>query len=244
MNLFSSVVLDSLTIHTTSDYSLFKMTNGNRDVLKPHIDELVESMRNNYIFTVILVNEKHEIIDGQHRFMAIKKLGLPLNYIICKGYGLPEVHILNLNTSRWKMDTHLESFVEKGLEDYIIYRKFKEKYNLSHIDTIALLKSIPGKPDIKKFNNGEFKVRDLLEAEYNIERIMMLEPYYKGVRRRAFIFAMISLFKNPNFDFFEFLKKVKIQPTALKDCTKVDYYKELIEDIYNYRRQDKVNLRF
>jgi ParB-like chromosome segregation protein Spo0J len=29
-------------------------------------------MAENYLFTVIIVNEKYEIIDGQHRFDVIK----------------------------------------------------------------------------------------------------------------------------------------------------------------------------
>jgi hypothetical protein len=77
-----------------------------------------------------------------------------------------------------------------------------------------------------------------------IEKIMMIEPYYIGVRRRAFIYTMMSLFRNPNFEFTEFLQKLKTQPTALQDCTNISNYKVLIEEIYNYRRREKVNLRY
>ena len=72
----------------------------------------------------------------------------------------------------------------------------------------------------------------------------MIEPYYAGVRRRSFIYAMMSLFKNPNFEYTEFIQKLKLQPTALQDCTNINNYKTLIEEIYNYRRREKVNLRF
>ena len=77
-----------------------------------------------------------------------------------------------------------------------------------------------------------------------IEKIMMIEPYYMGVRRRAFIYTMMSLFRNQNFEFTEFLQKLKTQPTALQDCTNVTNYKVLIEEIYNYRRREKINLRY
>ena len=72
----------------------------------------------------------------------------------------------------------------------------------------------------------------------------MIEPYYNSVRRRSFIYTMMSLFKNENFEFTELLQKLKIQPTALQDCTNVTNYKVLIEEIYNYRRREKVNLRY
>ena len=48
-------------------------------------------MQSNYLFTVIIVNENYEIIDGQHRFEVIKELNLPLRYIICEGYGFAAI---------------------------------------------------------------------------------------------------------------------------------------------------------
>ena len=55
---------------------------------------------------------------------------------------------------------------------------------------------------------------------------------------------MLSILKHENFDFMEFLNKIKLQSIKLIDCSNVSQYKLLIEEIYNYRRRDKVNLRF
>jgi hypothetical protein len=77
-----------------------------------------------------------------------------------------------------------------------------------------------------------------------IEKILLIEPYYIGAKRRSFIYAMLQLFKNPNFEFTEFLQKLKCQPTALVDCANTTQYVSLIEEIYNYRRREKVNLRY
>ena len=82
-------------VYTTNDYTLFTSIDGNRTKNKLHIKRLKQSIKENYLFTVIIVNENYEIIDGQHRFDVIKELNLPLYYIICEGYGLAEVHILN-----------------------------------------------------------------------------------------------------------------------------------------------------
>ena len=82
------------------------------------------------------------------------------------------------------------------------------------------------------------------EAKAIIEKILLLQPYYEGFKRRTFIYSMYSLIKNPNFEFTEFIQKLKIQPTALQHCTDVDQYIALIEEIYNYKRREKVNLRF
>jgi hypothetical protein len=149
-------------VHTTKDYFLFKSIDGNRNKNLLHINRLKKSMQECYLFTVIIVNEKYEIIDGQHRFDVIEELKLPLNYIICKGYGLNEVHRLNTNSKTWNADDYLEGYCRLGYIDYIT----------------------------------------------------------------------------------ELMIKLKSQPTALQDCNDVSSYIALIEEIYNYRRREKVNLRY
>jgi len=42
----------------------------------------------------------------------------------------------------------------------------------------------------------------------------------------------------------KFIGKLEAQPTALKKCAKVDQYVDLIEEIFNYRSQSKVSLRY
>jgi hypothetical protein len=243
-NLKTETTKNSKMVHTTTDYSLFKPIDGNRSKNELHINRLMKSMSENYLFTVIIVNEKYEIIDGQHRFDVIQELKLPLNYIVCKGYGLNEVHILNQNSKTWNADDYLAGYCNLGYEDYIKYAAFKEKYRLGHNETMSLLSGIPSKVEIDTFYRGEFKVKSMRSAENIIEQILMIEPYYKSVRRRSFIYTMMSLLKNPSFEFSEFMQKLKIQPTALRDCTNVTNYKVLIEEIYNYRRREKVNLRY
>lgn len=234
----------SYQVHTTTDYFLFKSIDGNRNKNLLHINRLKASMQNNYLFTVIIVNDKYEIIDGQHRFEVIKDLKLPLNYIICDGYGLNEVHILNQNSKTWNADDYLTGYCNLGYRDYILYAEFKNKYNLGHNETLSLLTGSTGKYSIDIFYSGNFKIKSLKEAENIIEKILMIEPYYDGIRRRAFIYTMMQLFKNKNFEFTEFIQKLKLQPTALLDCTNTENYKLLIEEIYNYRRKVKVNLRY
>jgi hypothetical protein len=73
---------------------------------------------------------------------------------------------------------------------------------------------------------------------------MLVEPYYDEWKRRSFILAMLQLFKNSNFELTEFLQKLKLQPTAMTNCSTTNQYVSLIEEIYNYRRREKVNLRY
>lgn len=232
-------------VHTTTDYFLFKPIDGNRQKNKLHLARLKASIEENYLFTAIIVNENYEIIDGQHRFQVIKELGLPLNYIVCEGYGLNEVHALNANSKNWNWDDYLQGYCSLGYKNYLLYRDFKDKYQFGHNECLALLtgRQSNGK-DGKDFNNGRLKINSIAEAERIAELIHMVSPYYDGYKRRWFVSAIITLLKRENFEFIEFLNKLKTQPTALQDCTSTASYIALIEEIYNYRRRDKVNLRY
>lgn len=238
------MVANKYQVHTTTDYSLFKPIDGNRNKNLQHINRIKKSMMQSYLFTAIIVNEYFEIIDGQHRFDAIVDLKLPLNYIVLDGYGLDEVHILNQNAKVWNADDYMNGYCELGYLDYLRYREFKTKYSLGHNETATLLSGSTSKQLVDIFYTGCFKIKDYDRAVTIIEKILMLEPYYSGVRRRAFIYAMVSLLSNPAFEFTEFLQKLKLQPTVMQDCTTSQNYKILIEEVYNYRRHQKVNLRF
>ena len=70
----------------------------------------------------------------------------------------------------------------------------------------------------------------------------MIKPYYDGYNRTNFIKALLGILKNKEFDFDVFLKKLKIK--KLEDCLSITEYKLLIEEIYNYKSRNKVNLRY
>jgi len=109
---------------TTNDYSLFKIIKGNRDVNKLHIKRLVDSFRDEYLLTPLIVNQNYEIIDGQHRFHAAKELGLSINFIICNDYSLKQVQLLNTNMKNWKKIDYLNTFCDLGYEHYLKFRNF------------------------------------------------------------------------------------------------------------------------
>ena len=77
----------------------------------------------------IIVNERFEIIDGQHRFNAIKALNLPVNFIVVEGYGLREVQLLNTNMSNWKKIDYLNAFCDLGYPEYLKMRQFMKDFS-------------------------------------------------------------------------------------------------------------------
>ena len=251
MNKMKSEPMDDQAhqVHTTTDYFLFKPIEGNRNKNLLHINRIKKSMSDNYLFTVIIVNEKYEIIDGQHRVDVIQELELPMHYIICKGYGLKEVQILNQNSKTWSSDDYMEGYCKLGYKEYLKYKEFKELYDFGHSECQMLLTGVQqgsGKraSNATTFFSGKFKISNYNNACAISDKILLISPYYEGIKRKSFIIAMVQLLKNQKFGFTEFIQKLKTQPTALVDCTNTAQYISLIEEIYNYRRREKVNLRY
>ena len=216
--------MNNIKIKETLNYQIFNELHGNRNINKFHVERLKNSMSKKYLHTVISVNENYEVIDGQHRLQACKELNLPIKYVVLKGYGLKEVQTLNAMSSNWTTNQFLESYCSKGIINYLQYKKFKTHE--------------------QHFKKGSFKIENYEKACYYANQIIKIAPYYKGYNRRHFVRAMFHLLNNEDFNMNEFLQKLSYQSTSLVDCINRESYLMLIEEIYNYRRKMKINLRY
>jgi len=229
----------------TNDYSMFKIIDGNRSINKLHLRRLKKSIEEKYITVPIIVNQKFQIIDGQHRFTAAKELGMPINYIKVNGLDLSDVHRLNTNSKNWTADSYMEGYCKLGIEEYMMYRDFKNRYGFGHNETNALLtnRTSASGHHIEAFNQGTFAVVDYGLAIRNADKITQVAQHYDGYKRRGFIYAMLQAFTNPKYNHSEFLKKLSFQKDKLYDCSKAEQYLELIQKIYNFKRSDDSKIR-
>lgn len=227
-----------MEIKSTSDYGIFKTLKGNRPVNMKHVMKIITSMRKKMHHSPIQVNEKMEVIDGQHRLAARKALGAPVEYYVSPGADLSTVQDLNTNTEDWKIDDYLNSYIQQGIKDYVIYKQFLDSYKFSHKITMFLL-SGASRHDAENFANGTFKIKDIEKAANLASSLTKIGSYYDGFKRTTFCYAFVRCMNNPLFDFEEFLHKLSYQRTKLYDCAKVEQYMELMEAIYNYKRPTK-----
>jgi len=247
------------TVYKTNDLSVFNQIVGNRPPNPQHIRRLVGSIKENGVLqNPIIVNEKMDVIDGQHRLMAAKKSFSSIFYIVVKGYSLNEVQVLNINQKNWTKKDFMEGYADMGVEPYLKLRNFTRRNTAFNItDCIAMCsnKATSSGSDVngkyrgdvvmkmkEVFEEGTWVGRDFEEAQESANKLMMLKRFYSGYKRSTFVSTMLGLFQNENFDFTEFLGKLKLQ--KIEDCISVAQYKLLIEDIYNYRRREKVSLRY
>lgn len=236
-------------IFVTTDYTKFKDISGNRLKNKLHLKRLKSSIERGYLMTIIIVNENYEIIDGQHRFNILKELNYPIYYTIVTGYGLNEVHRLNEITKNWSIADYINGYAELGYKDYQMLIELSERYKIgtSNISQLLADRTVGSGVELKTtsmLKTGQYTISTYDSALEILDYIEVLADYYKGARRRGFIGAIAKVLKNKNFDKSEFVQKIKLQPNALMHCVTIDKYIELIEEIYNYKRSNKINLRF
>jgi hypothetical protein len=249
-------------VYETNDYSMFKTLEGNRNLNKLHVARLKKSFSEHYLFSPVLVNSKIEVIDGAHRIEAAKELNLPVRYIILNGYGLKEVQIFNTNMKNWKREDYLNGYCDLAYPEYLKFRNFMRRFpefGMASSEALLLLQAgtNPIRGDfeglrtpsgrrygVKYFEEGDLKIPDYEKSVEMASKILMIKPYYEGFNRRVFVAAMLGILKIDVFSISELISKLKSNPTGLQHCNDVSQYKLLIEDIYNYRRREKVNLRY
>lgn len=228
----------------TKEYHLFSHLEGNRSINKQHVNRLIESMQEQYLVSPIIVNNKYEIIDGQHRFEAVKELGLPLLYIMVKNYGLEEVQRFNSNQKNFSYEDFANGYIDLGNEDYKILKEFREKYKLDWGVSIALLSNqlYRSGGDSQKFKDGNFKVKSLKKATELADKLQDILVQYPD-HRKYFVYALMKMMAIPGYDHRHFLGKLKYLSVKLVKCNSIEDYLKIMEMIYNYKSRGET-LRF
>lgn len=239
-----------MEIKETKDYGIFSFVNGNRKIDEKHKDRLKKSMAENDLANPIIVNGKLEIIDGQHRYVAKKELGLLVQYIVADNYSIDQVNILNSNSKNWKTLDFIKSYAKLGNENYKELLSIMEEYNEFTLEVILnVTQNENNNPAGKLFHqiktgNLQIGYPDIIRKKIDtFRRFKNVTMYYK---RAPFIKALIKLQKEKNgvFNIDTLYKKIETYPDRVYDCKSRDTAIAMIEDIYNRGASHKVNLRF
>jgi len=239
-----------MQIKKTKQYDRFKFFKGNRPTKRTHIVSLKKSIQEDDLteYCPILVNNKDEIVDGQHRYLACKELGMPIYYRNTNTLGLETAQRLSSNTKGWSYEDFLESFIVQGMEDYITFKEFRKRWFFSIGDCIMLFtpnrKTQVSHSNYKQFKEGNFKVISLNQAVKRAKRIYDFKPFYPSFKRRSFVKACLLMFANPDYQHSLMLKKMAYQSSNLLDCINTQQYLRAMERIYNFKTspEDKIRL--
>lgn len=238
------------TLYETKDYEKFKFNPNNREIKQGHVASLIKSMKEKGWIpgSYVIVNRLFEIIDGQHRTLAAIAANVPIRYAMEKNADDDTMAELNKNQKNWQLSDHLNGFVKKEIPSYIKLDEFMKLFpDFKITEAMMFLSNQYKRVDRNTFEGGKFVAKDIKKAHRWAEQTMSLKPFFpERYNSSIFVRSLITCLSKPVFKFDEFYHKVKLRPTSLVPCGTIEQYIELIENTYNYHRnnKDKINLRF
>lgn len=251
-----SGVVSETALHYTKNFDDFVLMRGNRKVVDKHARSLMKRMQEQGNLTThfpIIVNEKMEVIDGQHRLEALKRLNAmnaknPDGEIIWTPFyrvevGLTTDSIRHINNGHrnWTWQDYMTSYVSEGKD---VYERFKNLIEHFGFDFTTTLHYCCGdKHDkLNSFREGELVIKDQ-------QKTFQLLKWYKEVTEAAdhantvFAQAMYQLMQHPEYDHSRMERKMNLYSSALKRfVTRADYLR-VIEDIYNRGQTEETKRR-
>ena len=236
-----------MKIQKTNNYYRFNSVDGNRNVNEAHVNRLVKSFEEEFLISPITVNKEMEVVDGQHRLEACKRLGLPVYYFVVDSYKREQVQRLNVNTRNWNAEDFVTSMVACGNQHYEILKDYKETYKIPYTSCISILSGGVGNigsDSILRFKEGRFECKEVARAKEFGEFVLLSSEFFEKSNGKSYIMALLKCFDNEAFSVSEYIHKLKMHASLLDKCRSSKQYLETIEEIYNYDRRGKVNLRF
>ena len=236
-------------VFTTDDYGMFKKLLGNRKADKGRVLTILKSIKKNgYILNPIVINEKHEVIDGQGRLEALKQLALPVPYVIAEGAGVNECIAMNINQKNWKIMDYIESYADTGNTSYILLSQLLDKYQ----KTLGLNTVIATTQGLQRSSNEAVKEgRITITTERYKEVLETLEYLARfsdvlnevGGAKDSYYYAFGFCHRFPDIDDDMLLDRVHTYRIEIVPIVTIEQAFDVIENVYNRRNRQRVYIK-
>ncbi len=237
----------TIQIYFSKDYKQFKFIKGNRHINEAKVKKIIRDIDNGLDmlrYCPIVVNNKMEIIDGQHRYTVCKILKCPVHYVIAGEAELHEIAKINSRTERWKPIDFVRCYMETGNTQYEILMRFMLDYQLPASSAMMILSAGIHNTEIqsqrlqREFEEGRFVVTALEEAETIMQWACQFDEF-EGRTSRTFLKAISIILRHEKCDMEDLLHRYRQNPSALSTEGSHKKYLTALEDIYNRSRQKR-----
>jgi len=232
-----------MKILTTKDYSIFKKISYNRELNEAHVVKLMQSMKVNMMPFVFPVNKDMELIDGQHRLEAIKRLDadIEVNYTILEKYDYSDIVQINQTMKKWTNQDYLNLWLSRDVNidktPYLTYQHIAGNYPFGHCMIISMIGIDNGGSRHRGFKLGTFRALDLLTSVASADSYLRVSQRLTFPIDRNLIIAISWASNNPDFDLDSFVHKLELYPDEFTKQISAVKYLEKIANCYNYRKK-------
>lgn len=238
-----------MEVRKTTNYDQFIFRNDNRAAICPsHVEKIMRSIESKNLleYRPICVNEKFEVLDGQHRLLAAKKLGVDIYYMIQKESSAGDIIRLNVS-KQWSTHDYLNFYVSQGNIHYINLKNFQKTHNLPISVAINIVTGHQGSRRAYKegrliYNPTIFKehIINCWETVNYIKRVK--GNHAKFTENSRFWSALLKLTRHKDFDPNKWFKNLEVKIYSMGPKADGGGYIVMIQDIYNFQNRKKIDL--
>ena len=253
----------------TSSYTMFKYMNGNRALSEQNIRAIMHQIQQHGQQQPIIVNEKYEIIDGQHRLEACKRLQKPVLYYKKNGATIEHVISTNVVGKKWTTLDYFNRFAIEGNENYkrgLEFIKHAQKFGFSQTAAIIMMGGshrilvmctdgeiryknsslvVEKKMALYSLGNamqlGYFECPPMQELQEIMNAIKLFEAF-PFIKTKTFVAAFLRVLRVDEFDVQRLKERALRYPSMFTHEPNAIRYLEMFDKVYNYRSKNKLAL--
>lgn len=233
-------------VQVTNNYSVFRQLHGNRPVDEYRVKKVQKSIAQVGQLVPIIINDNNEVVDGQARLEALKRLNMPVMYLKVAGLTRNECVEMNNTQSRWNTGAYISSFADTGNVSYMYLKSLFVEYK--DIPAGAIYAAATGtynnSATCSGITKGTFKmtVKDYERARRELNYCAKCHPALRDQPGRAqyYLIAAIFCFRSPSIDNSRLVHALNTRSAELLPATSVDIATQQLEKIYNFKLSKKV----
>lgn len=237
-------------VQQTENYDQFRLLDANREVNRRHVLAIQKSFETDGNFTQaqpILVNERFEVIDGQHRLEAARGLGTPVYYTVVPGLTAVDARKMNQLHKTWTPKDYLRAHIAAGSRAYILFNTLAEEFPQLPITTLISYANNKHEAGLEaKFRRGDmrFTVEMFERAQRNLVRLMEIAEINKAFLTKAMSLALLAAINSGSYRHRKMLEKVASQGADMAVYQTVKDNIRQLENAYNWHVTPDNHVRF
>lgn len=217
---------------TTNDYSQFHFAIENREIDPFNLEKIKTSIKKHGVIPgrPILINKDGFIVDGQHRYLALKELGMPIEYEVLSGETASKTIDLNACQKPWLLIDFARSYAAQGNDQYRKLLKFDEKYQLGFSSSISVFTN-------HNLRHGQVKLGNPFKIWEKAEKVGDFIENLDSVhfkKTKPFVNALVTLFNKADD---EQILMVKNHILKVPKFNSAADYRLAFENIINYKKK-------
>ena len=224
-------------LETSYDYSKFKLLKTNRTVDVNNLQKIEDSIKKYGLLQPIIITKLGYILDGQHRFEVLKKLKMPIDYVI--SYNGDNYAVIESNKIRkgWALYDYINYWANHNKYDYVDLIKQINHWS-KHTSSGAISYAFTRSTSVNKLiQKGDYQI-DLDFGNDLMTDCLLLSNTINKAFSSKFIRSLKSIkLKNKNFDINRLSKNSNYRMLKIYN-NESDTYQNIVE-VYNYKLSEK-----